>query len=49
MNIKQCPMCGRYAHTFKGMWYKYDNGQAFLEYVCAGCIDTHAQLLRVGA
>jgi hypothetical protein len=44
-----CPMCGRTAKRLVGRWYKYDNGQEFIEWVCTNCADTHAQLIKKGS
>ena len=46
MEIKNCPMCGCYARDFTGKWYKYDNGEQFLEFVCNECVALHHKLLK---
>jgi hypothetical protein len=45
--IKQCPMCGKSAHTFTGKWYQYDSGQQFLEFVCNQCVAVHSRALQL--
>lgn len=41
-----CPMCGGQAEKLIGKWYRYDNGQQFLEFVCKQCVMIHNQLLE---
>jgi hypothetical protein len=43
---RDCVMCGKRSQSLVGRWYKYDNGEQFLEYVCAKCADLHAKLVN---
>lgn len=45
-HTRTCPMCGGQAKNLIGKWYRYDNGQQFLEFVCKECVITHNLLLE---
>jgi DNA-directed RNA polymerase subunit RPC12/RpoP len=47
MSSHDCIMCGSKNQRLVGRWYKYDNGEQFLEYVCAKCADLHAKLVNL--
>jgi hypothetical protein len=44
--MNDCPMCGRQAKRLVGRWFRYDNGEQFIEWVCTRCADLHASLVK---
>jgi hypothetical protein len=44
--MNDCLMCGRQAKRLVGRWFKYDNGEQFIEWVCTRCADLHASLVK---
>lgn len=45
VGMKDCSMCGRQTKTLVNRWYKYDNGERFITWVCIPCADLHAKLV----
>jgi len=45
--MNNCYMCGKSKITTY-RWFVYDNGDQFVEGVCAKCAELHSQLLKKG-
>lgn len=43
--MKDCPMCGNEAKHLVARWYKYDNGEQYIEWVCKTCALRHDQMV----
>jgi len=44
--MNNCGMCGKDAKRLVGRWFKSDNGEQFIEWVCTCCADLHASLVN---